>query len=53
MTLKWIIPQIKLVLEEELDFEREAKNNERVAENFKGDDRLAVPKIYWVCFYLI
>ncbi len=35
--------QIKAMIEEELDFEREARNIERIAKNFAGDPTLVFP----------
>lgn len=34
-------------LRKELDYDREAKNTERIRRNFENDERVVVPRIYW------
>jgi ubiquinone biosynthesis protein len=31
----------------ELDYDREARNTERVYQNFVGDERVVIPRVYW------
>lgn len=44
---RWVIQDLKAKLKEELDFELEAKNGERCAEELKDMRFVKVPKIYW------
>jgi len=45
--IKGIVSEFSKTLGEELDFYREAHNAERFGENFKNNDKVFVPKIYW------
>jgi len=42
-----IVQQFASSLRAELDFAAECRNAERIAENFEGDDRIAIPGIHW------
>ncbi|MGO1541042.1 MAG: ABC1 kinase family protein [Luteimonas sp.] len=42
-----IVQQFGASLRAELDFAAECRNAERIAGNFEGDDRIAVPGIHW------
>ena len=42
-----IVQQFAGSLRAELDFAAECRNAERIAENFEGDDRIAIPGIHW------
>ncbi|HIY71241.1 MAG TPA: ubiquinone biosynthesis protein UbiB [Candidatus Luteimonas excrementigallinarum] len=46
-----IVHQFGASLRAELDFAAECRNAERIAENFSGDDRIAIPAIHrqWTC----
>ncbi len=39
--------QFSMALREELDYRREGRNADRFRENFKDEDFLYVPKVYW------
>lgn len=43
----WLADEIKINLPRELDFTLEGANAERTAANFRGDERVAVPRIVW------
>ena len=45
--LYWLVREIKINLPFELDFINEAKNSERLKNNFKFRDDISTPKIYW------
>lgn len=47
--LAWMHDEIEFYLEQELNFEREARNGERAARNFAENPRIKVPNIYWQC----
>ena len=38
--------EIVKMIHEELDYEHEAKQIQKIANNFKGDDRIKIPKVY-------
>ena len=42
-----IVQQFASSLRAELDFAAECRNAERIAENFEGDERIAIPDIHW------
>jgi ubiquinone biosynthesis protein len=42
-----LVKQFAVSLRQELDLAAEGRNADRVAENFAGDPRVRVPKIYW------
>src|SRR5690554_14084 len=42
-----IVQQFASSLRAELDFAAECRNAERIAENFEGDERVAIPGIHW------
>jgi ubiquinone biosynthesis protein len=42
-----LIASFRVTLMEELEFTTEARNQERIAENFKGNRWLRIPKVYW------
>src|SRR5262249_52346769 len=42
-----LIDSFEQTLREELDFTTEARNQERIAENFTGNRWLRIPKVYW------
>lgn len=44
---KWLGREFEINIPKEIDFRNEAKNAERIAELFKDDIRIAVPKIHW------
>ncbi|XP_054461708.1 uncharacterized aarF domain-containing protein kinase 5 isoform X1 [Anoplopoma fimbria] len=44
---RWVLKDLKGTLGQELDFENEAKNSERCAEELKHFSFLVVPKVYW------
>lgn len=43
----WCFKDLKGTLAQELDFENEAKNSERCAEELKHFNFVVVPKVYW------
>jgi len=47
--LTLIIDEFGVKLFEEIDYLNEAQNAEQFADNFKDDDTVKVPKIYWDC----
>lgn len=42
-----VLRQFKISLRNELDLLTEARNTERVANNFTGDGNIVVPKVFW------
>ncbi|XP_068431621.1 uncharacterized aarF domain-containing protein kinase 5 isoform X2 [Clinocottus analis] len=44
---RWVLKDLKGTLGQELDFENEAKNSERCAEDLKHFSFVVVPKVYW------
>ncbi|XP_076013235.1 putative aarF domain-containing protein kinase 5 isoform X2 [Genypterus blacodes] len=44
---RWVLKDLKGTLAQELDFENEARNSERCAEELKHFDFLYVPKVFW------
>ena len=42
-----IAQEFAQTLRTELDYQHEAHSLERIAENFDGDDRVHIPKVYW------
>jgi aarF domain-containing kinase len=42
----WILPEFRTYLAQELDFELEARNNERISAMFSADPQFATPKVY-------
>ncbi|XP_030645210.1 putative aarF domain-containing protein kinase 5 isoform X2 [Chanos chanos] len=44
---RWVLKDLKGTLAQELDFENEAKNSERCAEELKHFRFIVVPKVYW------
>ncbi len=42
-----MIDEYSRLLLRELDYAREARNTERVYNNFKDDDRVVIPRVYW------
>jgi aarF domain-containing kinase len=47
LKLSWISREFELNLPNELDFRLEAKNNERIRENFKNNGNITTPNIHW------
>ncbi|XP_062342831.1 uncharacterized aarF domain-containing protein kinase 5 isoform X1 [Osmerus eperlanus] len=44
---RWVLKDLKGTLAQELDFENEANNSERCAEELKHFKFIVVPKVYW------
>ncbi|XP_029298308.1 putative aarF domain-containing protein kinase 5 isoform X2 [Cottoperca gobio] len=44
---RWVLKDLKGTLAQELDFENEAKNSERCAEELKHLSFVVVPKVFW------
>uniref|UniRef100_A0A674ATF7 AarF domain containing kinase 5 n=1 Tax=Salmo trutta TaxID=8032 RepID=A0A674ATF7_SALTR len=44
---RWVLKDLKGTLAQELDFENEARNSERCAEELKHFKFVVVPKVYW------
>ncbi|XP_036948212.1 uncharacterized aarF domain-containing protein kinase 5 isoform X3 [Acanthopagrus latus] len=44
---RWVLKDLKGTLAQELDFENEAKNSERCAEELKHFSFVTVPKVFW------
>lgn len=44
---RWVLKDLKGTLAQELDFENEAKNSERCAEELKHFTFIVVPKVFW------
>ncbi|XP_035613218.1 uncharacterized aarF domain-containing protein kinase 5-like isoform X1 [Oncorhynchus keta] len=44
---RWVLKDLKGTLAQELDFENEARNSERCAEELKHLEFVIVPKVYW------
>ncbi|XP_051245868.1 uncharacterized aarF domain-containing protein kinase 5 isoform X2 [Dicentrarchus labrax] len=44
---RWVLKDLKGTLAQELDFENEAKNSERCAEELKHFSFVVVPKVFW------
>ncbi|XP_068587347.1 uncharacterized aarF domain-containing protein kinase 5 [Cebidichthys violaceus] len=44
---RWVLKDLKGTLSQELDFENEAKNSERCAEELKHFGFVVVPKVFW------
>nr|XP_046217938.1 uncharacterized aarF domain-containing protein kinase 5-like [Oncorhynchus gorbuscha] len=44
---RWVLKDLKGTLAQELDFENEARNSERCAEELKHFKFVIVPKVYW------
>ncbi|XP_010739270.3 putative aarF domain-containing protein kinase 5 isoform X1 [Larimichthys crocea] len=44
---RWVLKDLKGTLAQELDFENEARNSERCAEELKHFSFVAVPKVFW------
>ncbi|KAM9737935.1 putative aarF domain-containing protein kinase 5 [Menidia menidia] len=44
---RWVLKDLKGTLAEELDFENEARNSERCAEELRHFQFVVVPKVYW------
>ncbi|XP_028254230.1 putative aarF domain-containing protein kinase 5 isoform X1 [Parambassis ranga] len=44
---RWVLKDLKGTLAQELDFENEAKNSERCAEELKHFKFIVVPKVFW------
>ncbi|XP_069031897.1 uncharacterized aarF domain-containing protein kinase 5 isoform X1 [Embiotoca jacksoni] len=44
---RWVLKDLKGTLAQELDFENEARNSERCAEELKHFQFVIVPKVYW------
>ncbi|XP_078123537.1 putative aarF domain-containing protein kinase 5 isoform X3 [Sander vitreus] len=44
---RWVLKDLKATLAQELDFENEAKNSERCAEELKHLRFVVVPKVFW------
>src|SRR3972149_12069994 len=42
-----IVDEFSRVIKRELDFTLEASYTERFRENFRGDDRVLVPRVHW------
>ena len=45
--LKGMLEDYSRLLLRELDYDREARNTDRMCENFAGDDSVLIPKVYW------
>ncbi|KAG9355472.1 hypothetical protein JZ751_000310 [Albula glossodonta] len=44
---RWVLKDLKGTLAQELDFENEARNSERCAEDLRHFKFIVVPKVYW------
>ncbi|XP_014909501.1 putative aarF domain-containing protein kinase 5 isoform X1 [Poecilia latipinna] len=44
---RWVLKDLKATLAQELDFENEARNSERCAEELKHFHFVVVPKVFW------
>ncbi|CAJ1084211.1 LOW QUALITY PROTEIN: uncharacterized aarF domain-containing protein kinase 5 [Xyrichtys novacula] len=44
---RWVLKDLKITLAQELDFENEARNSERCAEELKHFHFVVVPKVFW------
>lgn len=42
-----IVEELAMSLRQELDYEAEARNSERVANSFKDNPKVLIPKVYW------
>lgn len=42
-----MVEEYSRLLLRELDYAREARNTERIYNNFKGDTRVVIPRVYW------
>lgn len=42
-----IVQEYSRLLKMELDYDREAKNTERMRKNFAGDARVLIPRVFW------
>lgn len=42
-----IVQEYSRILKMELDYDREAKNTERMRKNFAGNDKVLIPLVYW------
>jgi ubiquinone biosynthesis protein len=47
--LRDIVDEFSESLREELDYENEGRNSEKITSQFKNDPHIRVPKIYWKC----
>ena len=45
--LEGIVEEFSTSLRDELDFLQEAKNSQRMAENFTGHPQIHIPEIFW------
>ncbi|MGJ7910398.1 2-polyprenylphenol 6-hydroxylase [Neobacillus sp. LXY-1] len=44
-----VIEELARSIRQELDYENEARNCEKIATQFKDDPKIFIPKIYWEC----
>ncbi|KAH7571593.1 hypothetical protein JRO89_XS04G0093700 [Xanthoceras sorbifolium] len=44
---EWLVSEFARSISLELDFIQEAKNSERTAENFRNNDGVRVPRVFW------
>ncbi|XP_059451679.1 uncharacterized protein LOC132182448 isoform X4 [Corylus avellana] len=44
---EWLVTEFAETISSELDFIQEAKNSERTARNFKNNDFVKVPRVFW------
>jgi ubiquinone biosynthesis protein len=42
-----VVEELARSLREELDYETEARNSEKIANQFKDDPKILIPKVYW------
>lgn len=42
-----IIDELSRSLKQELDYQSEARNSERIARNFKAGSKIVIPKVFW------
>ncbi|KAB1211359.1 putative aarF domain-containing protein kinase 1 [Morella rubra] len=45
---EWLVSEFVEAISQELDFIQEARNSERTAKNFKNNDMVRVPRVFWV-----
>ncbi len=45
--LDWVFEEFSTITRAELDFTAEGQNAERMAEDFAGDPRIYIPRVYW------
>lgn len=45
--IRTIVEELATSLREELDYEKEGRNAEKIAKQFKNDPNVLIPKVYW------